>query len=99
MSKFVTNVAPEKQDAALEKMVAIIVEELRPHIGAMIDERLKGTGSGAGGEGMAANALAAKYTLPGGDDDFTPARASSNGRKMPDQWSGYDLNAAYQLPD
>lgn len=100
MSKFVTNIAPEKQDAALEKMIEIIVRELKPAIGAMVDERLKEAGVGAaGGEGMAANL--AQYMPPPADDDRwdtlpdgdAPARAS-NGRKMPSS-----LTDLYELPD
>ena len=96
MSKFVTNIAPEKQDAALEKMIEIIVRELKPAIGAMVDERLKEAGVGAAGGDMAAN-LASKYTLPGSEfeapDGDAPSRAS-NGRKMPPS-----LADLYQAPD
>ena len=61
---FVTNVTPK--DKSLERMIEIIVEELKPAIGAMVDEKLKEAGVGAAGGDMAAN-LASKYKLPGGD--------------------------------
>ncbi len=96
MSKFVTNIAPEKQDAALEKMIEIIVRELKPAIGAMVDEKLKEAGVGAAGGDMAANL--AQYMPPPADDDRWDtlpdgdAPRASNGRKMPDHWDSYDLN-------
>ena len=99
MSKFVTNIAPEKQDAALEKMIEIIVRELKPAIGAMVDEKLKEAGVGGSAKpDMAANL--SQYmpppaederwnTLPDGD-----APRASNGRKMPSS-----LTDLYELPD
>ena len=94
--QFVANVTPK--DKSLERMIEIIVEELKPAIGAMVDQRLKEAGVGAAGGDMAANALSqyrapaagdARWdTLPAGD---APSRAS-NGRKMPDHWDSYDLN-------
>ena len=95
MSKFVTNIAPEKQDAALEKMIEIIVRELKPAIGAMVDEKLKEAGVGGSAKpDMAAN-LASKYTLPGSEFEAPDSEAprASNGRKMPSLMDGY------QLPD
>jgi len=64
--QFVTNVTPK--DQSIERMVQIIVDELRPHIGAMVDERLKEAGVGAAGGDMAANALS-QYHPPAADDD------------------------------
>ena len=101
--QFVANIAPEKQDAALEKMIEIIVRELKPAIGAMVDEKLKEAGVGGAGGDMAANL--SQYMPPPADDERwntlpdgdAPARAS-NGRKMPDQWSNYNLNQ-YHPPD
>lgn len=90
--QFVANVTPK--DQSIERMVQIIIDELRPHIGAMVDERLKEAGVSAAGGDMAAN-LASKYTLPGSEfeaPDFETPRAS-NGRKMPSLMDGY------QLPD
>ncbi|MEE3268664.1 MAG: hypothetical protein VX229_07485 [Pseudomonadota bacterium] len=89
-----TNVTPT--DRSLERMIEIIVQELKPAVSAMVDERLKEAGVGAaGGEGMAANL--AKYTLPGSEfeapDGDAPSRAS-NGRKMPPS-----LADLYQAPD
>ena len=93
--QFVTNVTPK--DKSLERMIEIIVEELKPAIGAMVDEKLKEAGVGGSAKpDMAAN-LASKYTLPGSEfeapDGDAPSRAS-NGRKMPPS-----LADLYQAPD
>lgn len=93
MSKLITNVTPK--DKSLERMIEIIVSELKPAVETMIDERLKEAGVSAAGGDMAAN-LASKYTLPGSEfeapDGDAPSRAS-NGRKMP------SLADLYQAPD
>lgn len=105
MSKLITNVTPK--DKSLERMIEIIVEELKPAIGAMVDERLKEAGVGSAKPDMAAN-LASKYKLPASefeapaaDDDrwdtLPPGdapRRASNGRKMPPS-----LADLYQAPD
>jgi len=61
--QFVANVTPK--DKSLERMIEIIVEELKPAIGAMVDEKLKEAGVGGAKPDMAANL--AQYKLPGGD--------------------------------
>ena len=90
--QFVANVTPK--DKSLERMIEIIIEELKPAIGAMVDEKLKEAGVSAAGGDMAAN-LASKYTLPGSEFEAPDSEAprASNGRKMPSLMDGY------QLPD
>ncbi|MCH4812097.1 hypothetical protein [Vreelandella neptunia] len=91
--QFVANVTPKEQ--SIERMVAIIIEELKPAVGAMVDEKLKEAGVGGSAKpDMAAN-LASKYTLPGSEFEAPDSEAprASNGRKMPSLMDGY------QLPD
>ncbi len=94
--QFVANVTPK--DKSLERMIEIIVEELKPAIGAMVDEKLKEAGVGGAGGDMAANL--AQYMPPPAEDDRWDtlpdgdAPRASNGRKMPSS-----LTDLYELPD
>lgn len=93
--QFVANVTPK--DQSIERMVAIIIEELKPAVETMIDDRLKAAGVGGAKPDMAANL--SQYKLPAGDDDRWDtlpdgdAPRASNGRKMPSHLD------EYQLPD